>query len=392
MVVRGAISRPQRLLELVNLVYAIEDREQMLATLFAELQRVFAFSSGVLLPIDPDRFEMQGAVCFDCPGENTAPYLENYAAFDPYVLRDPRSLILNQAVRMSDLVGNRDVDHSEFAEFMAMVPYRHAVAAVCGLNGQPLAAFSVHRSKHQADFTAQEVAIVDCIAPHLGRSLAVRAWLADPAKREEVALLAFDGNGQLLFMNALARGLFAVEHVAPALAALPPAGRGILSLGLQRYRVSELPWRAASLLTYFVQPAADSPSRNLSAPARADVRNTVDWADARRVGAQLRIVTLLPFRRRDDLHTRLERYGLSRRELVITEQGIRSGLANAELARSLCISEQTVKSHLREAYRKIGVSSRRELVVKVLGLETGLRADADERTRRQPVEPGPGGS
>jgi DNA-binding CsgD family transcriptional regulator len=42
---------------------------------------------------------------------------------------------------------------------------------------------------------------------------------------------------------------------------------------------------------------------------------------------------------------------LSPRELDVAETSIRSGLSKAQLARSLFISEETVKSHLREAYR-----------------------------------------
>lgn len=390
--VGGASSRAQRLLDMISLVYEIEDREQMLAALFAELRRVLAFSSGVVLPIDPGRFELQGALCFDCPVENTAPYLEHYAAFDPYVRRDPRSLVLNRTVRLSDLADSGELGHSEFSEFMAMVPYRHALAAVCGVDGQPLAAFSVHRAKRQQDFTPGEVAILDCLMPHLGRALALRAWLADPAQREELALLAFDGNGHLLFLNPVARRLLTAEQAAKALAALPPAGPGIVRVGLQRYRVRRLPWRAASLLTHFALPVSGHLSSSHVGYAGCRYGESVDWAEARKIGEPLRIVTLLPFRRRDDIRQRLERHGLSRRELAVTVHAIRSGLANSDIARNLCISEDTVKSHLSEAYRKMGVNSRRELIVKVLGLEGDPLADVEERVRRQRPRTEGGGS
>lgn len=44
--------------------------------------------------------------------------------------------------------------------------------------------------------------------------------------------------------------------------------------------------------------------------------------------------------------------------------------SNREIARSMVVSESTVKSHLSHLYRKLGVSSRREAVRQ--GLERGL--------------------
>jgi DNA-binding CsgD family transcriptional regulator len=44
-----------------------------------------------------------------------------------------------------------------------------------------------------------------------------------------------------------------------------------------------------------------------------------------------------------------------------------SGLANAEIGRRVGISEKTVRNHLSAVYRKLGVGSRAEAIVKVRG-------------------------
>jgi DNA-binding NarL/FixJ family response regulator len=50
---------------------------------------------------------------------------------------------------------------------------------------------------------------------------------------------------------------------------------------------------------------------------------------------------------------------LSEREAVVLE-AVARGLSNREIGRQLWISEQTVKFHLRNVYRKLGISSRTE--------------------------------
>jgi DNA-binding NarL/FixJ family response regulator len=50
---------------------------------------------------------------------------------------------------------------------------------------------------------------------------------------------------------------------------------------------------------------------------------------------------------------------LSERETVVLE-AVARGLSNREIGRQLWISEQTVKFHLRNIYRKLGISSRTE--------------------------------
>jgi DNA-binding NarL/FixJ family response regulator len=53
--------------------------------------------------------------------------------------------------------------------------------------------------------------------------------------------------------------------------------------------------------------------------------------------------------------------GLSKRELSILE-ALQSGSSNAAIAKELFLAEQTVKFHLTNIYRKLGVSSRTEAV------------------------------
>lgn len=57
---------------------------------------------------------------------------------------------------------------------------------------------------------------------------------------------------------------------------------------------------------------------------------------------------------------------LTKREREVLDQLVR-GHSNREIARSLGISERTVKNHLRNIFTKLGVGDRTSAVVKALG-------------------------
>ncbi|HEY4276754.1 MAG TPA: response regulator transcription factor [Conexibacter sp.] len=78
----------------------------------------------------------------------------------------------------------------------------------------------------------------------------------------------------------------------------------------------------------------------------------------------------------------IEPPALSHREKQIVALVV-SGRTNAEIARRLCLGESTVKSHLSSAFRRLGVSSRREAAATVLNDER-LRRDVLMTLRRSP--------
>jgi DNA-binding NarL/FixJ family response regulator len=58
-----------------------------------------------------------------------------------------------------------------------------------------------------------------------------------------------------------------------------------------------------------------------------------------------------------DVGATLRALGLTRRQAGVLEM-VWKGATNAEVALALCISEHTVRHHLEEIYRRLGVSSR----------------------------------
>jgi DNA-binding CsgD family transcriptional regulator len=60
----------------------------------------------------------------------------------------------------------------------------------------------------------------------------------------------------------------------------------------------------------------------------------------------------------------IKSYGLTVREVEVVNQ-IAEGHSNKVAADNLCVTEKTVKFHLTNIYRKIGVVSRSKLIVKL---------------------------
>lgn len=95
------------------------------------------------------------------------------------------------------------------------------------------------------------------------------------------------------------------------------------------------------------------------------------------IAAALGDITSCVYIVRDDTyHTKfsfssLVTYGLTRRECEIAEYAV-SGLDNRSLAEQLHISENTVKTHVANIYRKMGVTNRGELLNKLYGTEDNL--------------------
>ncbi len=76
--------------------------------------------------------------------------------------------------------------------------------------------------------------------------------------------------------------------------------------------------------------------------------------------------TLFPAVVRKTFQQHLRAYRLTPREEQVVSQ-LLQGLTNKEIAARDLITEQTVKDHLKHAYRKIGVHQRIELLARVLG-------------------------
>jgi len=357
------------LLKMINLAYAAADDGEMMHAVFKALGELVSFSSGVFMPVDPATLELQSGVCFDCNMAAMDLYLAHYAPMDPFVQRQPGPAALNQSMLLSNLITVSELAHSEFSDFQRQVPYRHAIGMLTGVAKQPVAAFSVHRQSGEPDFSREEVAVLNCIGPHLARAVVLRRLACDPVEFTATGIAVFTRAARTLYLNGAARRLLGKTSPLDVLAVIAERGSGVISVGSKVLRLSTLPWSAASLLRPFAleESAAISVDDRQSAIQVGDhflgrVEHTPDAI----------IVAVRAFCPRTDLTRRLAQYSLSRRQAEIAAWALR-GLTNAEIADQVNIGVQTVREHFQEIYCRIGVRSRSELMARVLGTNGSTR-------------------
>lgn len=359
----GWNARSKRLLEIIEMTYAAADDSEMSLSLFSALYDLIPFSSGIFMPVNAETLELQNGLSFNCDPACMKTYLAHYAPQDPYVQREPSAELLNRTVRLSDVIPAAELERNEFSEFMRQVPYHDALANLTGMALQPVAVFSVHRQRHERRFCADDQWILDRIGPHLANAITLRKQMNDPGQEVETGILVFGATGRALYLNTAARRMLGTIPPQALLSALPAHGSSVISLASQCFRLSRMPWTAASLLQRFtmVETAAGPVDR---VAANEDPMERWSVATRKRAGAV--IALLQPFRQRIDLIRRLANYGLSPRQQEVAVWALR-GLSNGEIARGIFISEQTVKEHCQEIYFRVGAKTRAEFLAKVLG-------------------------
>lgn len=332
-----------RLLDIIEMVYSVANEDDMVGAVFVALRELMPFSSGVFMPVNADTLELQAGTYFNCEPGGMAVYLAQYAALDPFVLRGPRPALLNQSVLLSEIISASELERSEFNSFMREVPYSRAAAIIVAVEAQPVGLFSVHRQHRDTEFSARERAMIDRIGRHLARAITLRHLAKNPVQHEQTGLLVFGVRGDTLYANTAALRHLGTTPSGVVLAALARHGPASITLASQSYRVSHVPWAAASLLRRFAVDEALSSVREATT-----------------------IVALQPYRARTDASRRLMQHGLSTRQSAVAEAVCR-GISNLEIALQLGISERTVKDHLVDVFRRLEIGSRTALIGKVFG-------------------------
>ncbi len=241
-----------------------------------------------------------------------------------------------------------------FRRFLQPRGFIDELRAVLRVGDTPWATVTLWRGEGAAPFSPDEVGLVAGLAAPLGESLRMRARPAidtlPAAAQERPGLLIFDERGHLTSVN---------EHAPAWLADFPADDKVPTRLGLH------VPiWLLLTALH-----ARQSLQAQGDGTARTRIRTShgrwlVCHASTTRAGdgsPAFTAVVIEPASPALVAPITVAAYGLTEREQEVTRH-IARGAGTDEMARALYLSPHTVKDHIKAILRKVGVSTRGELV------------------------------
>ncbi|MBI5501560.1 MAG: helix-turn-helix transcriptional regulator [Deltaproteobacteria bacterium] len=260
-----------------------------------------------------------------------------------------------------------------YNEFWRPCRIERQVVGFMGTAEDPLGAVCMARRARDRAFTLAEARVLERLRRGAERALArlrreaavttgVGAMLAALETGLPVSCALFDAGGRLLWISRQALTRFESEA--------PRIGRArILFEGCAEYET----WRRAAM------EAARDRSQDAAAPLmRVEAPGGTRPVCVRRLfpplGVPLVLVSALPSAR--DATTApnpadLGPYRLTQREAEVAVLAAR-GFSVLNVAAQLAIAESTVRTHVKNAYRKMQVSNRAELTARVIGAVVGL--------------------
>ncbi len=268
----------------------------------------------------------------------------------------------------SEIVSYHDLmDSSFYREYMHPFDIYHMLRMELVVNRQSIATLGLFRPKRDPDFSAADnlkaMLSVSAIANALGRAIQLEKYQESFSLLEKsasaisrVGLLILDEHLTVLYCDANAQEWFGNDAGEMAgtrqiSTALPPKLSALLTEFHQRLR------KDADVEKFERTLSISNQQHTASAQAHVRAHKTI-------YGRWRILVYVLPDERSLCPLNRLLNLGLSKREAEIVQLVV-DGLRNYEIADKISISLNTVQSHLNKIFRKLGVSNRSELIVKV---------------------------
>ncbi len=258
-----------------------------------------------------------------------------------------------RVARLEDLVD--DVERDPYmTEILRPSGLRHDIQMSCSAGGWSWGHLCLRRRAGDPSFAAHEVRFLEALTPHITTGLRVSATrtaqAAVSASTTGVVVIAPDGRVELA--NGVAERLFRQPVSGDRHSFL--TGVNIMTTRLEAtLGRGETPALEPLLLvdeatqtTYRLRA-----ERAMGADGRTRGLVLIEPASSAEPADQLKL---------------LSQFGLSRRECEVAVAAVR-GRTTSEIAADLVVSPHTVADHLRKVYDKVGVSSRQQLALRLLG-------------------------
>jgi DNA-binding CsgD family transcriptional regulator len=245
-------------------------------------------------------------------------------------------------------------------------------------NQRMLGFIGLHRSDENAGFKEWELAVAETVVPLLSQSLekaqvfqqtkSNQAYFEAILNRTSVGVLMLGITLEPLFINRMAGELFArMKQMGMAVRGPEDKARNIPLLAFETCR--ELKRRMPAIRNPLPMPTLKK-TLKLSDDDIYTINAEIFDHPAAGIPTPLFLVTFekeTPRRGRINEQKLKQEMGFTKREIELIHY-LFKGLKNNEIADLLCITEGTVKNHLRNIFEKMGVTNRTSLIYEILSL------------------------
>lgn len=359
MIASTSAQHERTLVEIKRLSSAGLDGPELLGRVAKRLRRVVPFAAYCASTVDPATNLITHGIAdgFADESDNEAGNVFfDRVYFEEGLDQITAMLRQRRPVRLLSETTNGEPDRSlRYRELLRPQGFGHELESVF-IDGSLWGGMDLMREAGDRDFSAREVALVKRVAPHVGVGLKAAA-LRSQARTEQDApdvpgVLTLDRKGRVIFHTpAAVRWLEDLEDLHPAWSeGNPPTPVRMVAGALRRALTA-------------------GSDRDLNLVPRVRVRGRsgrwltlygalTEAADNRPSEA---VVVVEPARTEDVAWLNVASYSLSNREEDVVRLVAR-GFSTRQISESLYVSEYTVQRHLQNAFEKVGVRSRRELL------------------------------
>ncbi len=323
----------KKILDIIDIMYSEHDKSAMFSSVSDCLHKFIGIYDAAFFPFDSKtgKFYFIGYGPYSNPRKEPILCPDGCLNLDPLVAYE---LIknANTVVNNADLLQWRSLTIGAFdSDFFARVTSAfYALASSLVIQGYLLAICSFHRNKRDGDFTKREKAVLNKLLPHMAKALHNHHFMngiepnkntgGDKSKGEDKDQFYINENLEQLIKGF--RPGSVTDNNLPFYPALFQAESGT-------YRGWTLPG---------------------STDKKEGLTDLNTYCDG------------------DRIHQTPDMHKLTRREKELAVLVLK-GYSNRNIAESLYITEQTVKDHLHNIFRKMGIKRRSELAARVLGLK-----------------------
>ncbi|MCB1775409.1 MAG: helix-turn-helix transcriptional regulator [Gammaproteobacteria bacterium] len=208
--------RQTRLLEVIGTIYDAAMDADRWPEVLAQIAALFDVRSGLLRFMDPNCRSVEFAVMHNYDEAYVKAYAEHFVHNDPVnelLMHHPQG-----GGRTTPLVDLPNHKHSEYYnDYARPQEIEHLAGAILSRDGESLSIFGLQRSAVQGPFTDSEMLLLRTLFPHLQRALKIHGQfgvLRGLKSAAESALeflpfgvVALDENGKVILFNRLAQSV-----------------------------------------------------------------------------------------------------------------------------------------------------------------------------------------